>query len=525
MSDTLQRLLDAIRTRPEDDTARLVYADWLEEQGDAARAELVRVQVSRARLSAWDPERVRLQLRERALLAEHGERWRSELPELKGVTWGSFRRGLIGRASFASVEVLQQNLEALRGLPVLEGIALRWAAENDWDKIGAIEGLRSLTVHGPLLDETDMDGLAQSPLLSALTTLNLVESRMSREPFQRLLSSPHLGQLETLRVPHHLLSSLEDLVQATTLPALRELDLSVATMEELGSSGRDTETLGSAAAGHLAAWPGLAQLRSLNLSGNAISEEGLLALLSSPRAAGLKELHVRGIGQPEEVDDGWWLGQPPVMDMAAFEQATAGMSLEVLSLECGMGEESGRQLANARCLSDLKVLDLRYVFDRDDGAFVELARAPWLDTLAVLDASYGHVGELLPTLVARAPARLHTLKVVSSHYRQLEVRDIELLARSPASNGLLQLDLSYNGLRAEHLDALGQARALQSLLSLRVAEYRTPEPEVVDRLADSPLGQRLLHLELGEGSHRDRLPVPKPQKVVRGSYRGSLYDL
>jgi uncharacterized protein (TIGR02996 family) len=39
-------MLDA----PDDDATRLVYADWLEENGDAARGEFIRVQCERATL-------------------------------------------------------------------------------------------------------------------------------------------------------------------------------------------------------------------------------------------------------------------------------------------------------------------------------------------------------------------------------------------------------------------------------------------------------------------------------------------
>lgn len=41
--------LSAIVREPADDTARLVYADWLDEQGEADRAEFIRVQVELAR--------------------------------------------------------------------------------------------------------------------------------------------------------------------------------------------------------------------------------------------------------------------------------------------------------------------------------------------------------------------------------------------------------------------------------------------------------------------------------------------
>lgn len=46
--------LAAICANPADDTARLVYADWLQEQGQEERAEFIRVQVAIARTSAED---------------------------------------------------------------------------------------------------------------------------------------------------------------------------------------------------------------------------------------------------------------------------------------------------------------------------------------------------------------------------------------------------------------------------------------------------------------------------------------
>lgn len=45
-----ESLLQAIFEHPADDAVRLVYADWLEENGDCERAEFIRVQVELARL-------------------------------------------------------------------------------------------------------------------------------------------------------------------------------------------------------------------------------------------------------------------------------------------------------------------------------------------------------------------------------------------------------------------------------------------------------------------------------------------
>jgi uncharacterized protein (TIGR02996 family) len=44
---------------PDDDTLRLVYADWLEEHGEPPPAELIRTQCALARLPNGDPQRSR----------------------------------------------------------------------------------------------------------------------------------------------------------------------------------------------------------------------------------------------------------------------------------------------------------------------------------------------------------------------------------------------------------------------------------------------------------------------------------
>ena len=110
--------LAAICSNPEDDTARLVFADWLDEQGNAPRAEFIRVQVERAALPEWDARRVRLLMRERALLAQHEAAWRAELPAVRGVTWGPFRRGFVAEKYGVLIDALYagrvvQHIETL----------------------------------------------------------------------------------------------------------------------------------------------------------------------------------------------------------------------------------------------------------------------------------------------------------------------------------------------------------------------------------------------------------------------------
>ena len=55
-----EAFLADICEHPEDDTPRLVFADWLDDHGDQARAEFIRLQVELARLDEWSDTRALL---------------------------------------------------------------------------------------------------------------------------------------------------------------------------------------------------------------------------------------------------------------------------------------------------------------------------------------------------------------------------------------------------------------------------------------------------------------------------------
>ena len=74
--------LAQIVTCPDDDMVRLVYADWLEENGESDRAEFIRVQIERALLPTWDARQLPLRVRENALLKQNEWAWKNELPEI-----------------------------------------------------------------------------------------------------------------------------------------------------------------------------------------------------------------------------------------------------------------------------------------------------------------------------------------------------------------------------------------------------------------------------------------------------------
>src|SRR5438093_1094848 len=106
--------LRAIAEDPEDDAPRLVFADWLEEQGDP-RGEFMRLQVHLARLPENDHRRAVLEERERELLDRHAVDWLGPLHEQLR-DW-RFVRGLL---------TLEADAEALLALPAGGHEACSW---------------------------------------------------------------------------------------------------------------------------------------------------------------------------------------------------------------------------------------------------------------------------------------------------------------------------------------------------------------------------------------------------------------
>src|SRR5262249_47228372 len=73
--------LQDIIENPAADCPRLAFADWLEEHGQADRADFIRVQCELAKLAENDPRQPLLERRSQELLEEHAQEWLKPLPE------------------------------------------------------------------------------------------------------------------------------------------------------------------------------------------------------------------------------------------------------------------------------------------------------------------------------------------------------------------------------------------------------------------------------------------------------------
>jgi uncharacterized protein (TIGR02996 family) len=479
MNPKARGFLEDIASNPDDDTPRLVFADWLEDEGDEERAEFIRVQIERSRLPAWDVRQVRLRIREAELLARHGKKWKGDLPELKGITWEGFRRGFVATAKVASFAVLRDKASECWAAAPIEEVTIRWPRKVENVKgIPVIPGLRELSINSTLVESRAVGLLAEAPLLSPLRALNIRDGNLGVEGFRRLAASPHLGNLKALRLPSNDIGNggIEVLFEAASLGSLEELDLA-----QTESYGRYNEDPIIAASGmkELAGWPGLARLRSLTLSGNDLGQIGLRALLRSSDLSSLKELDLRASNLDGEA-------------MEEFIRANPNLQLDVLDLSYNLLEDMGAAgLANAPCLRELKVLKLTMCEMPADGA-QRLALGDFIASLRHLNADHNNFGpEGLHALLEKKPSQLHTLSLVNN---DLGDEGALHLAESPASATLLAVDLRQNGLRVDATEALAASKHLGSLLVLRLNDNPIAR-EAAANLRQSPLGNRIAILE------------------------------
>ena len=246
-----KQLLRAIRDNPDEDTPRLMYADWLEEHNDPARAEFVRVQCRLAErgrrelVPPADPDRQRELQLERQL----GERWLAELPAVRGVRWTGFWRGF-PIASVASATTLVRAAVKVWGAAPVESVGV----------IG--------------LNATGARVLAGSPVFDRVRVLTVSVRRGSEQPLRTLFGSPRAEALRRL-------SLLSGLGEAGLIAVFASEHLT--GLEWLGvGSGEMTD----AAAEALLAAPGLRNVRSGVFTSHRLTAKGRARLRARfPHAA------------------------------------------------------------------------------------------------------------------------------------------------------------------------------------------------------------------------------------------------
>jgi uncharacterized protein (TIGR02996 family) len=193
-----------IKEHPNEDTPRLIFADWLEEHGDAAtaaRGEFLRLRVLRHHLSTDDPSYDVLKRREGELFTTYRWRWLGPLADQ--ARYWEFERGM--------TQVWAQAEKVLT------------AEVTDWARTEAAFWIDALT----LTDMTPrhLTQLAASPLLAHLNVLDLSDNRLRR--LRPLFETPAVACLTRLVLSRNRLTGEEiaALTGSPHLPRLAELDL------------------------------------------------------------------------------------------------------------------------------------------------------------------------------------------------------------------------------------------------------------------------------------------------------------
>jgi uncharacterized protein (TIGR02996 family) len=419
-----QAFLQAIRETPDDDAPRLIYADWLEEQGGAscaARADFIRLQCRLDAMPEDDPARDRLEDEAADLLAEYETEWTQPL---HGIAAGwLFRRGFIERITIGAQKFLTHSECLFDFAP-----------------------LRSLHF---LIHPRDVPHLAACPHLRGIEMLDFSGCHLNDRSLQQLLTSPYLGRLKGLNLNRNSINTpgVRALVQSTLFDRLQHLDLS------------RNIAIGDTAARLLAQAESTNNLEVLSLAETNLSLDGLYDLFQSASLCRLSHLNVsnvtRGQGQETLTKSSFMVlrvaAQLCSLDLSNLFLPNVNLPrlLAVLSAEnlrflhlrsCHIENRDMELLVQSSSLSKLTTLDLERNNLGAEGALV-LADSPHFSTLTHLNISHNNIRDT----GARAIAE-------SSHLRHLQ-----------------ELNIAGNGIGGSGLKSLGNSANLVLLRSLNLA--------------------------------------------------------
>jgi uncharacterized protein (TIGR02996 family) len=194
-NDALHR---AILDRPEDDALRLIYADWLEEHGDAERAEFIRTQVELALPGQDSPRRRALARRARELLEDHQDLWTARLRTFLH-DW-QFCRGFVERVELTGGDLEHNAAELFAAAPVRR----LWTAElgGRVDCLRALPAdnrLTGLDLNGNDLDASSLADLTRVAPLRGVRVLSLLFNRLDDEAARVLSAEPFFRGLSLIR--------------------------------------------------------------------------------------------------------------------------------------------------------------------------------------------------------------------------------------------------------------------------------------------------------------------------------------
>ena len=551
--DQASAFLQDVVAHPDDDAPRLVYADWLEEQGDAsswARAEFIRVQYALAGLPRGDIRRAPLEQRQRDLLLAHEQQWTDGLSEL-GVQGRQFRRGFVERITIhpgqliefgdrlrARVPLRELNLTGQLQWPYPRHTAINLDALAQLPLLDQITALHVVELQGSGANSSSPVPLLQSPRLARLTELSILLHRTVRPVLAR---APYLPHLKTLRVGgYHLDSAAGFFFRKANLSGLTRLELHLLNegapsdlhalarsphltrLEELSLADcRVSARLGDLAGGRFP------RLRLLDLGNTRLGSVDLRVLLAGPLLQSVEVLDLPG-NPLREVGAALLAGAESLtrlrrLDLTGNSLGPRGASLlarapnlpalESMHLRTnGIGDEGLAALAGGLLLH-LRALNVSY-----NGITAQGLRAladNWSGRLTALDLSWNRLHEE-GVLVLTACPGLDSLTALNLSYCELGDRAAVALAECPGLSNLAALDLGTNRIGDEGLTALAHSPHLRALRSLHLGNTAVGDKGAA-ALLESSLLSRLEVLAVGGSG-----VGPEMRQELRSAFRGIL---
>ena len=197
-----EALLAAICASPDEDTPRLAFADYLDEQGgeaNVARAAFIRIQCELARLPANATEAIAARQTEMDLWAAHRREWKQRIPDIPGINWRGYDRGFLTTIDAEQMSLFVRHANELFAVAPVQNVRILHANPNTTGAIVGLqrlEWLRELDLTGcRVLTDDDALLLAQSPGVCNLRVLRLGGNRITEQGAQALARSPFLQNL------------------------------------------------------------------------------------------------------------------------------------------------------------------------------------------------------------------------------------------------------------------------------------------------------------------------------------------
>jgi uncharacterized protein (TIGR02996 family) len=205
-SELEAELLSCIYSALDDDRPRLVYADFLQEQGRGPRAELIRSQCALER--SVGVERTRLEALNAVLLKKHfsqAKTW-AALKKIPARNW-TFRRGFVDGVQLSATRFVELAEELFRLVPTLQRVRFPEASNETTALAGCawlarlkVIDLSKMCTCGSCPIENELEVLFQSSHLSNVEELNLADNPLGSRGVLALAKSTALPSLRTLNL-------------------------------------------------------------------------------------------------------------------------------------------------------------------------------------------------------------------------------------------------------------------------------------------------------------------------------------